>query len=145
MLLRSRQIKSSDVPVEKLNRSRACGDSPLMCTCSLLPQKGPTLLAIKLNVSQLLHSNYRCSDLDLHQAESTLLATAGCGEPAIFHLFLNRCHDLDHVPISQGSSPGADPGFSFRGGGGGRQKILCPHAHYERGTELTFGRGPGPA
>ena len=27
----------------------------------------------------------------------------------------------------------------FIGGGGGGQ------AHYERGTELTFGRGPGPA
>ena len=37
---------------------------------------------------------------------------------------------------------GADPGFSFRGGA---QKIMCPPAHYERKTELTFGRGPGPA
>ena len=37
----------------------------------------------------------------------------------------------------------ADPGFSF--GGGGAQKIMYPHAHYERRTELTFGRGPGPA
>ena len=35
----------------------------------------------------------------------------------------------------------ADPGFKFRGGGGA-QKIMCPHANYERGTELTFGRGP---
>ena len=26
------------------------------------------------------------------------------------------------------------------GGGGGAQKIMCPHAHYERQTELTFGR-----
>ena len=39
---------------------------------------------------------------------------------------------------------------SSRGGsrifiwGGGAQKVLCQHAHYERGTELTFGRGPGP-
>ena len=24
----------------------------------------------------------------------------------------------------------------------GAQKIMCPHAHYEHGTELTFGRGP---
>ena len=39
-------------------------------------------------------------------------------------------------------SPGADPGFSFRGGGA--QKIMCPHAHYDRKTELTFSRGPGP-
>ena len=31
---------------------------------------------------------------------------------------------------------GADPGFSFRGA----QKIMCPHAHYERGTKLTFGK-----
>ena len=30
------------------------------------------------------------------------------------------------------------------GGGGGAQKVMCQHAHYERGTELTFGRGPGP-
>ena len=30
------------------------------------------------------------------------------------------------------------------GGGGGAQKMMCPHAHYERKTELTFGRGPGP-
>ena len=36
---------------------------------------------------------------------------------------------------------GADLGVSFRGA----QKIMCLHAHYERGTELTFGRGPGPA
>ena len=28
---------------------------------------------------------------------------------------------------------------------GGAQKIMCQHAHYERRTELTFGRGPGPA
>ena len=34
--------------------------------------------------------------------------------------------------------PGADPGFSFGGGGA---KDYVPHAHYERGTELTFGRG----
>ena len=26
---------------------------------------------------------------------------------------------------------------------GGVQKIMCPHAHYERKTELTFDRGPG--
>ena len=28
---------------------------------------------------------------------------------------------------------------------GGVRKIMCPHIHYERTTELTFGRGPGPA
>ena len=29
-------------------------------------------------------------------------------------------------------------------GGGGAQKVMCQHAHYdERETELTFGRGPG--
>ena len=31
--------------------------------------------------------------------------------------------------------PGVDPGFSFGGGGGVAQKIMCPHAHYERGAE----------
>ena len=40
---------------------------------------------------------------------------------------------------------GADPGFSFRGA----QKIMCPHAHYERGpNSLSAGvqgpcKGPG--
>ena len=48
----------------------------------------------------------------------------------------------DHLALAEETS-GADPGFSFRGGG--RQNIMCPHAHYERGTELTFARGPGPA
>ena len=36
---------------------------------------------------------------------------------------------------------GADPGFSFGGGG----EIMYPHAYYERWTELTIGRGPAPA
>ena len=27
----------------------------------------------------------------------------------------------------------------------GVQNIMCPHAHYERETQLTFGRDPGPA
>ena len=31
--------------------------------------------------------------------------------------------------------------FHLGGGGGG----LCAQKDYERGTELTFGRGPGPA
>ena len=40
------------------------------------------------------------------------------------------------------TNTGANPGFSLGGGGGGgAQKIMCPRAHYERGTELTFGRG----
>ena len=45
------------------------------------------------------------------------------------------------------NSTGADPGFSFGGGGGGEgaQTIMCPHAHYERRTKLTFDRGLGPA
>ena len=30
------------------------------------------------------------------------------------------------------------------GGGGGARNSLCQHAHYERGNELAFGRGPGP-
>ena len=34
---------------------------------------------------------------------------------------------------------GLDPGFHL----GGSQKSKCPHAYYERGTELTFGRGLG--
>ena len=29
-------------------------------------------------------------------------------------------------------------------GGGGAQKVMCQHAHYELETELAFGRGPGP-
>ena len=33
----------------------------------------------------------------------------------------------------------------FIWGGGGAQEIMCPHPHYERGTELTFDRGPDPA
>ena len=33
----------------------------------------------------------------------------------------------------------------FHVGGGGAQKVMYQHAHYERGTELTFGRGPGLA
>ena len=28
---------------------------------------------------------------------------------------------------------------------GGLKKVMCQDANYERGTELTFGRGPGPA
>ena len=44
--------------------------------------------------------------------------------------------------LAMPTSPGADPGFSFKGGGGA-QKIMCLHAYYERGTELTFGKGPG--
>ena len=27
---------------------------------------------------------------------------------------------------------------------GGQKITMCPHAHYERKTELTFSRGPGP-
>ena len=57
-----------------------------------------------------------------------------------------------HWKQENDNKTGADPGFSFRvggggggGGGGGVQKIMCQHAHYERGTELTFGRGQGPA
>ena len=38
--------------------------------------------------------------------------------------------------------PEADPGFSFLGA---RKGLLWPHAHCERKTELTFGRGLGPA
>ena len=50
---------------------------------------------------------------------------------------------MDGQIVKEYLTSGADPGFSF--GGGGAQKIMCPHAHYERKTELTFGRGPGPA
>ena len=54
-------------------------------------------------------------------------------------IMIINCNDYRQIT-------GADPGFSFRGGGGGgAQKIMCPHAHSERaGTELTFGRGPEP-
>ena len=37
------------------------------------------------------------------------------------------------------SISGADPGFSFRGGGA--QKVMCQQAHYERGTEPQGGGG----
>ena len=37
-----------------------------------------------------------------------------------------------------GDNAGTDPRCLFRGA----QKIMCPHAHYERKTEHTFGRGP---
>ena len=40
----------------------------------------------------------------------------------------------------EGHNVGSDPGFSFRGGGGEAQKIMCAHAHHERET-----RGPGEA
>ena len=30
------------------------------------------------------------------------------------------------------------------GGGGGAQKVMCQHAHYERGTELTLAGVQGP-
>ena len=52
---------------------------------------------------------------------------------------------LMFVRVVGSRQQGADPGFSYGGGGGGGAKIMCPHAHYERGTELTFGRGPGTA
>ena len=40
---------------------------------------------------------------------------------------------------------GAEPGFSFGGGGGGvgaAKDYVPARTLYERGTELTFGRGP---
>ena len=48
--------------------------------------------------------------------------------------------------VNKSNVSGADPGFHLGGGGGGggAQKSMCPHAHYERGTQLTFGRGPVP-
>ena len=51
----------------------------------------------------------------------------------------------DSISRKMTTTTGADTGFSFGGGGGGgegAQRIMCPHVHYERGTELTFGRGP---
>ena len=39
---------------------------------------------------------------------------------------------------------GADPGYSFRGGGGGR-KSLCAHTHnMSAKPEVLYGRGQGP-
>ena len=55
-------------------------------------------------------------------------------------IFVIMCsNSLNDIIFSQYA--GADPGFSFRGA----HKVMCQHAHYEHGTELTFGRGPGPA
>ena len=45
----------------------------------------------------------------------------------------------EHIHMAQGRIQ------DFHLGGGGAQKVVCQHAHYERRTELTFGRGPGPA
>ena len=61
--------------------------------------------------------------------------------------FLLMTSSMKWVPVPAGTfNSGADPGFSLGGGGGGgAQKVMCQHAHYERGTELTFGRGQGPA
>ena len=57
---------------------------------------------------------------------------------------LSDHHDV--IELREGSKEGymagADPGFHL---GGGRKRLCANHAHYERGTELTFGRGPGPA
>ena len=63
--------------------------------------------------------------------------------------YIHSCHaapvaELELSVKTAGGSGGggggvqhwADPGFLFRGA----HNIICPHAHYERGTELTFGR-----
>ena len=55
----------------------------------------------------------------------------------LMHPFYILSH-LQHLSVKR--EAGANTGFSL---GGGAQKSICPHAHYERGTELTFGRGPG--
>ena len=47
-----------------------------------------------------------------------------------------------HAYWSGKSLQGRIRDFHLGGGGGGG---MCPHAHYERRTELNFGRGPGPA
>ena len=48
----------------------------------------------------------------------------------------------DRYFSSEYGQSGADPRFSFRGGGGGGAKGYVPaRTLYERGTELTFGRG----
>ena len=49
---------------------------------------------------------------------------------------------LVHYSAVISTEAGADPRFSFRGGA---QQVMCQHAHYEHRTELTFGRGQGPA
>ena len=50
----------------------------------------------------------------------------------IYRVLVNTCK------LTIAYTPGADPGFSFTAGA---QKIICPQAQYERGTELSFGRG----
>ena len=65
-----------------------------------------------------------------------------------FNFFFLSFFLLNMQPFSKRDWPntGADPGFSFFFffffGGRGTQKVMCQHAHYERETELTFGRGP---
>ena len=46
-----------------------------------------------------------------------------------------------HQCLDNGEIQGRIQDFNL----GGAQTIMCPHAHYERWTELTFGKGPVPA
>ena len=41
--------------------------------------------------------------------------------------------------------PGADPGFSCGGGGGGRKRLCAPTHITSANPKVPYGQGPGPA
>ena len=56
-----------------------------------------------------------------------------------YYFLRHRCVDLVDVYRFYNTTQGRIQDFNL----GGRQKILWAQAHYERGTKLTFGMGPG--
>ena len=48
--------------------------------------------------------------------------------------------DDGYIQIMYSAQQGRIQDFHWGGGA----KIMCPHAHYERGTKLAFGRVQGP-
>ena len=59
--------------------------------------------------------------------------------------FLFSCFLLKHAAILKERLAKHWGGSSIFIRGGGGQKVMCQHAHCERETEPTVGRGPGPA
>ena len=83
-----------------------------------------------------IHQNYmalRCEHLYM------TLCNVLCKTLAVLQC-INSLYDLN---TKCPTYTGADPGFSFRGGGG-RKKIMCGHAHREReARSRLYGRGQG--